>query len=231
MPQRVDVGTIGGHANRHLGTFGNGAVAGDQDIDVPGGLTQSVERRLVGAQLIGAARVEQRDQDVGEHVAGEQDATVREEDRGVADGVRLMLDDLARHGSAVRGQRGEEPDQLERDARRALRRHRLRPLSGFTGRLGAFGGGVARHVAEPGMPEQVVPVGMGGEPSDHGNAELVHVIGELVQIGPVDAGIDQDQPTLRAHHGGIAPDPLALPDPDAVGYLIQHRFNLSGVSA
>jgi hypothetical protein len=64
--------------------------------------------------LIGAARVEERDQDVGEHVAGEQDATVREEDRGVADGVRLMLDDLARHGSPVRGQRGEEPDQLER---------------------------------------------------------------------------------------------------------------------
>ena len=30
----------------------------------------------------------------------------------MADGVRLMLDDLARHGSPVRGQRGEEPDQL-----------------------------------------------------------------------------------------------------------------------
>ena len=106
-PQRVDVGMFGSEAGRHLGTLGNSAVAGDQDIDVPGGPTQPVERRLVGAHLIGAARVEERDQDVGEHVAGEQDATVREEDRGVADGVRLMLDDLARHGSAVRGQRGE----------------------------------------------------------------------------------------------------------------------------
>ena len=121
-PQRVDVGTIGGEAGRHLGTLGDGAVAGDHDIDVPGGLTQPVECRLVGAHLIVLARVEERDQDVGEHVAGEQDATVREEDRGVADGVRLMLDDLARHGSAVRGQRGDERDQLERDARRALRR-------------------------------------------------------------------------------------------------------------
>ena len=108
-PQRVDVGMIGGEAGRHLGTLGNGAVAGDQDIDVPGGLTQPVECRLVGAHLIGAARVEERDQDVGEHVAGEQDATVREEDRGVADGVRLMLDDLARHGSPVGGQRGRSP--------------------------------------------------------------------------------------------------------------------------
>src|SRR6266540_5269999 len=39
-PQRVDVGMIGGQAGRHLGTLGNGAVAGDQDIDVRGGLTQ-----------------------------------------------------------------------------------------------------------------------------------------------------------------------------------------------
>jgi hypothetical protein len=93
------------------------------------------------AHLTGAARVQERDQDVGEHVAGEQDATVREEDRGVADGVRLMPGDLARHGPAVRGQRGDEPDQLDRDARRALRRHFLRPLAGFTGSVGA--GGVA----------------------------------------------------------------------------------------
>ena len=126
---------IGGEAGRHLGTLGNGAVAGDHDIDVPGGLTQPVECRLVGAHLIGLARVEERDQDVGEHVAGEQDATVREEDRGVADSVRLMLDDLARHRSAVRGQRGDERDQLERDARRTLRRPRLLLLSGFTGNL------------------------------------------------------------------------------------------------
>jgi hypothetical protein len=81
------------------------------------------------------------------------------------------------------------------------------------------------------MPEQVVPVGVGGEPGDHRNAEPVQVIGELVQIGTIDAGIDQDQPILPAYRDGIAPDPLALPDPDAVGHLIQHRFTLSGVSA
>ena len=48
-PQRVDVGAIGGEAGRHLGTLGDGAVAGDHDIDVAGGLIQPVERRLVGA--------------------------------------------------------------------------------------------------------------------------------------------------------------------------------------
>ncbi len=145
----------------------------------------------MGAHLIGAARVEERDQDVGEHIAGEQDATVGEQDRGVADGVRLVLDDLARHRSPVRGQWGEEPDQLERDARRAVRRHPLRPLPGSTGRLGARRGGVARPVAEPGVPEQVVPARMGGEPRDHRNAEPVHVIGELVRIGTVESHLAQ----------------------------------------
>ena len=90
--QRVDVGVVGGEARRHLGTFGDGAVAGDDDVDLPGGLTQPVECRLVGAHLVRSTRVEQRDQDVREHVAGEQDPTVREEDRGVTDGVRLVLD-------------------------------------------------------------------------------------------------------------------------------------------
>ena len=115
-PQSVDVGTISGEAGRYLATLGNGAMAGDHDIDVPGGLFQPVECRLVGAHLIGLAMVEEGDQDIGEHVAGKQDTTVGEEDCGVTNRVRLMLDDLARHGSAVRGQRGDECDQLERDA-------------------------------------------------------------------------------------------------------------------
>jgi hypothetical protein len=68
-PHCVDVGTVGGEAGRDLGTLGNGAVAGDHDIDVSGGLIQPVECRLVGAHLIVLARVEERDQDVGEHVA------------------------------------------------------------------------------------------------------------------------------------------------------------------
>jgi hypothetical protein len=172
-PQRVDVGAIGGEANRDIGTKGDGAVAGDQDIDVPGGSTQQVECRLVGDHLIGAARVEQRNQDVGEHVAGQQDAAVGEEDRGVADGVCLMLDDLTGHGPAIRWQRGDEPEQFEGDAGRALRRHPLPSLARDPGSTGACRGRVARHVAEPGMPQQVVPVGMGSEPGDHRNAEPV----------------------------------------------------------
>ena len=61
-PQRVDVSMIGGKAGRHFGTLSNGPMAGNQDIDVPGSLTQPVQCRLIGGQLTGAARVEQRNQ-------------------------------------------------------------------------------------------------------------------------------------------------------------------------
>ena len=44
----------------------------------------------------------------------------------------------------------------------------------------------------------MVPVGMGGEPGDHRDTEPVQVVGELVQIGTVDTGIDQDQPATVA---------------------------------
>jgi hypothetical protein len=120
----------------------------------------------------------------------------------MANRVRLMLDDLARDGSAVRGQRRDKRDQLESDARRALCRHRLRPLSGFTRGAGAGSGGVAGHVAEPGMPEQVVPVGMGGEPGDYRYAEPVQVIRKLVQLGTGDAGIDQARGSRSSGHAG-----------------------------
>ena len=76
----------------------------------------------------------------------------------------------------------------------------------------------------------MVPVEVGREPGDHWNAEPVHVIGELGQIGAVDAGVDQDQAFVPAHRDGVAPDPLALSDPHAIGYLVQHRMMLSGTS-
>src|SRR3954451_5056053 len=68
------------------------------------------------------------------------------------------------------------------------------------------------------------------EAGDHRGTEPLDVVGELAQIATGDAGIDQDQPRDPAHHGRVAPDPLALPDPDAVSHLSQHRLNLSGDS-
>jgi hypothetical protein len=43
---------------------------------------------------------------------------------------------------------------------------------------------------------------MRGEPGDHRNAEPVQVIGQLVQIGTINAGINQDQPIVPAHRDG-----------------------------
>src|SRR5262249_60962172 len=59
-------------------------------------------------------------------------------------------------------------------------------------------------------------------PGGHRKPGPVNVLGELVQPRAMDAGIDQDHPPPPAHRDGIAPYPLALPDPDAVGHLIQH---------
>ena len=74
---------------------------------MPCGISQPVECRLIGAHLIAAASVEERDQDIGEHVAGEQDANVREEDRGVADGVWVRQSEWVwSNAVAVRGEDG-----------------------------------------------------------------------------------------------------------------------------
>src|SRR3954453_10616702 len=77
-PQRVDLGTIGGETHRHLWTSATAPWPG----------TRTSTCRAASP--------------VGEHVAGEQHATVREEDRGLADGVRPMLDDLAHRARADR---------------------------------------------------------------------------------------------------------------------------------
>jgi len=45
------------------------------------------------------------------------------------------------------------------------------------------------------VPEQVVPVGVGAEAGHHLEAEAVHLIGERVELGAVDAGVDQDSPS------------------------------------
>jgi hypothetical protein len=58
---------------------------------------------------------------------------------------------------------------------------------------------------------------------------LSAAIARLVQVRTVDAGVDQDQPTVAAHRDGIAPDPLALPDPHAVRHVSQHSLTPSGV--
>jgi hypothetical protein len=52
-PRRVDVGMIGGQAGCRFGPLGHGAVAGDDDVDLPGGLSEPVEGLPVGVHLAG----------------------------------------------------------------------------------------------------------------------------------------------------------------------------------
>ena len=67
----------------------------DPDAGRPVRLLAAARRCRRGRRRGGPAL---RDQDIEEHVACEQDAAVREEDRGVADGVRLMRHDFAWDG-------------------------------------------------------------------------------------------------------------------------------------
>lgn len=95
---------IGGKTGRHLSTLGNGAVAGDQNIDVSGSLTQPVECRLIGAHLIRAMRVEEREQGVD----SVRRLTGRE--GGGATGVpAVVADDVSSAGSEALAQLAVPP--------------------------------------------------------------------------------------------------------------------------
>ncbi len=147
----------------------------------------------------------------------------------MADGI-LMPDDLARHGRLVRGQRvrspissGGLPDALSA----AILCARSRASLAAWARRPGWRNAARRRI---GNARAGGPSGDGWRNRRPPECRAVQVIGELARIGAVDAGIDQDQPTFPADRDGIAPDPLALPDPDTVGHLIQHRFTLSSVS-
>ena len=175
-------------------------MAGDHDTHVPGGLTEPVECRLVGAHLTGAARVEERDQDVGKHVAGEQDATVREEQRDVADGMRLVLDDLARHWLPFVGSGRSAHSFLQWTPTRSPRHRPRRP--DFEGGLGGRGGGVARNDRlQTGGARARGPSGDGWEnPCDHRTSRAGHTYWRAVQLEPSMTGSTRTDPILAAQH-------------------------------
>jgi hypothetical protein len=69
-------------------------VAGDDDIDVARrGLDQPQRGEVVLDRLSGLVQVEQRNQDVRQHVGGDEDRAFLDDQRRMARGMRLMLDD------------------------------------------------------------------------------------------------------------------------------------------
>ena len=118
-------------------------------------------------------------------------------------------------------------DQLEGDAGGALRRHRLRSLPGLarqSGRRRRWRSGARRRTggARAGGPSgggwrTRRPPGCRAGPRRR-RARSARSRRCRGRPGPA---------RVAAHHDGVAPDPLALPDPDAVGHLVQHRSTLA----
>ena len=126
--QRVDVAAVGGQPARPP----RGRARRRRDRAPPTSTCSAASASrsravFVGANLTGVARVEQRDQHVGEHVAGEQHASVGEQPGEVADRVGPVLEQRAGQRPAIHRQGREHRDQLEGYARGALGGHRLRP--------------------------------------------------------------------------------------------------------
>ena len=109
----------------HLVGDGHGPVTRDDDIDlVRHVLEQPQPDEVLLDRVVGAVQVvEHRDEDVGEHVAGDEDAALLDQQRRMARGVRRMLDDadsraVPREQLGSGGQAGDEAEQVQRYARR-----------------------------------------------------------------------------------------------------------------
>src|SRR6201999_2163659 len=98
----------------------DGPVAGDDDIGVARHTLEQLQRgEVVLDRVRGAVQVEDRDQDIRKHVAGDENPAFPDQQRRMARGMRLMLDDpdlRAVPGNPRRfgGQAGHEAEQVQR---------------------------------------------------------------------------------------------------------------------
>ncbi len=188
----VEVAPVGVEPGERV--VGRVAVARHEHLGARDPGCERVEPGEVGGQVVGSTR--QRQLDVGEHVAGEQDTAVGQPHRGVPGRVAVVHDDLdrlPRRGQPVAVDRldgSEQREQLGRPAgahlveqggalaRRERGRARRRP---------------PRRGAEPRVPEQVVVVGVRAEPGGHRQPALVEQVGQPCQLAGPPGGVDEER--------------------------------------
>ena len=121
VTQGLHVGPILVDPCLYLISSADGPVAGDEDLDVARHALEQPQRgEVVLDRVSGAVQVEHRDQDVREHVAGDENPALLDQQRRMARGMRLMLDDpdvraIPRNPRRFRGQAGDEAEQVQRD--------------------------------------------------------------------------------------------------------------------
>jgi hypothetical protein len=102
----------------YLISSADGPVAGDDDIDVARhALDQPQRGEVVLDRLSGVVQVEQRNQDVRKQIAGDENPAFLDQQRRMARGMRLMLDDpdlraIPRNLLRLGGRAGNEAEQV-----------------------------------------------------------------------------------------------------------------------
>jgi hypothetical protein len=161
---RVQVREVGGDPAAELRVVAGAAVAGDNDVDA-GNVREQPQALPVVAERIGGLHVKERDLQVGAHVAGDQDAAVREEDGAVARRVGVVRVD---EGARPRPVDLVADERLDAGEQRQVMAGRFLFDGADQARLSPGG---HRHrarrrvpgcVAERPRPQQVVPVRVGG---------------------------------------------------------------------
>jgi len=102
----------------HLVGSADGPVARDNDIDVARHALEEPQRgEVVLDRVGGAVQVEHRNQDIGKHVAGDEDSAFLDQQCRMPRGMRLMLDDsdpraIPRNLRRLGGQACDEAEQV-----------------------------------------------------------------------------------------------------------------------
>jgi hypothetical protein len=171
----------------------DGPVAGDDDIDVARhALEQPQGGEVVLDRVSGVVQVEQRNQDIRKHVAGDENPAFLNQQRRMAWGMRLMLDNpdlraIPRNLRRLGGQAGNEAEQVQQYLLGDVRRYQLGGDAGLHTRIRqppisdsgrAASRAVMGRCAEPGVPEQVIPMRMRREPCHNGLTQLAKVVRE-----------------------------------------------------
>ena len=129
VTQGVHVRAIQFDPCAYLISSADGPVTGDEDIDVVRhALEHPQPNEVVLDRVIGAVEVvEHRDEDIGEHVAGDENAALLDQQRRIARGMRRMLDDpdfraIPRNLRSCGRKTGDEAERVQRYLLGDLRR-------------------------------------------------------------------------------------------------------------
>ena len=162
-------------------------------------------------------QVEHRNQDIRKHVAGDEHPAFLNQQRRMARGMGLMLDNpdlraIPRNMRRLGGQTDNEAEEVKRyllgDVRRYQRvgdaglRTLIRQPISSSGR--AARRAVAGRCAEPGVPEQVIPMRMRRESCHNGLARIGQVVRQAGHFVVLYPGVDEQHASPALHDNGIA---------------------------